>query len=279
MKINGSIIHKAYSADIEKEFQKFFTRSLRDFKNIVFPSKEMIKRLRITATEMSLACEYVIGLSLFLNGDLSKAEAVFSEIIRKVPNSDQGHKVYLGIQRMRYEIFMIYAMVNLEKYQSQCNEEKLLDIVNVMLEKARECCGMTYSYCLNKAYYCIAKQQDSRKAGELINLCKQMKHVPQIWKYSEAFLKAYDNKSAGAIIASYNSALRVEYNTLDLIVFIESVLEREPERRGLYLAVGILYKKRGENALANENIKKYVECSADYKKTIDILNKKGLWSD
>ena len=199
-RINGSIIHATYAEDVEKEFQKIFSASLYNFKDIVFPSKEMIKRLRVTATEMSLACEYVIGLSLFLNGDLRNAEAILSEVIKKKPDSELWNKVILGIQKIRHDIFMIYAMVYLEKYQRQCDDENALNTVNDMLEKAKDCYGKTYEYCLNKAYYYVAKEQDSKKAGELINLCKQIKNAPQNWKYSEAFLKAYDNKSIGSII-------------------------------------------------------------------------------
>ena len=166
----------------------------------------------------------------------------------------------------------------MEKYQHQCDDENELEKVNDMLEKAKECCGMTYEYCLNKAYYYIAKKQDSQKANELINLCKQIKQAPQIWRYSEAFLKAYDNKSISAILNSYNAAFRVPYNIPDLIIFIESVLEREPKRSGLLLAVGILYKNLGDEELANDSIKKYIECSIDRKKTIDIFSKKSLYS-
>lgn len=278
MQINGSIIHAPYTNDVEIEFQRILSDSLHNFRNIVFPSKEMIKRLRVTAKEMSLACEYVIGLSLFLNGEFNKAEAIFSAIIKRQPTSEQWNRVYLGTQRMRYEIFMIYATIYMEKYQRQYDDEDALENLNTMLEKAKECCGMTYSYCLNKAYYYIAKKQDSKKASELINLCKQMKHVPKAWRYSEAFLKAYDNKSIGAIVTSYNTALQVPYNIAELIVFIESVLEREPNRSGLLLAVGILYKDLGDKKLADESIERYIACSMDCKKTIDILRKKNLYS-
>lgn len=277
MKINGSIIHASYPDEIEKEFQRIFSALLYDFKNVEFQSKEMIKRLRVTATEMSLACEYIIGLSLFLNGDFNRAELVFSDILKRKPINEQWEKVYWGIQRIRHDMFMIFAMIHMEKYQRQCDDEMTLDKVNDMLEHAKACCGMTYEYCLNKAYYCIAQKQDSKKAGELINLCKQMKHVSQIWKYSEAFLKAYDNKSIGSIVTSYNSALHVPYNITELIVFIESVLEREPNRYGLLLAVGILYRSLGDDKLADDCIEKYIECSVDTQKTIEVLRKKKLY--
>lgn len=277
MRISGSIIHVSYPESIEKEFQKIFSALLSDFKSIEFQSKEMIKRLRVTATEMSIACEYIIGLSLFLNGNFHKAELVFADILKRKPLNEQWKKVYLSIQIIRHDMFIILAMIYMEKYQRQCNDEESLDKVNVMLENARECCGMTFEYCLNKAYYCIAKNQDSKSANELINCCKQMKQKSQIWKYSEAFLKAYDNKSIDAIVTSYNSALRIPYNITDLIVFIEQVLVREPNRIGLFLAAGILYRNLGDDKLADENMEIYIALSPDSKKTIEILRKRKLY--
>jgi len=277
MRVNGVIIHAEYKEKVEKEFQKIVNSALQKFSNIVFPSNEMVKRLRVTATGMSLACEYIIGLSLFLNGEFYKAEMIFSEVINSKSNNEQWNKVYSGIQRMRHEIFMIYAMIYMEKYQRRCDDENALDKANEMLEKAKLCSGMTYEYIVNKAYYYIARKHDSKKANELINLCKQRRYEPQIWRYSEAFLKAYDNKSAGTIISAYNTALRIPYNIPDLILFIESVLEREPNRVGLALAAGILYKSLGDQILAIESIRKYVEGAADRKKTIEILKKKNLY--
>ncbi len=278
MKINGSIIHATYPSEIEKEFQFIFSKLLSDFRNIEFQSKEMIKRLRVTAIEMSFACEYIIGVSLFLNGDFRNAEIIFSEMVNRKHESEQWNKVCIGIQKMRNEMFMIYAMIYMEKYQRYCDDIESLNKVNEMLEKAKLCCGMTFEYCLNKAYYYIAKEHDSKKASELINICKQMKRAPKIWKYSEAFLKAYDNKAVGSILSSYKSALTVPYNIADLIVFIEKVLEREKNRTGLYLALAILYKDVGDVLLSNENFAKYISCASDEHRIREILRKKNLYS-
>ena len=45
-------------------------------------------------------------------------------------------------------------------------EEESLDKMNEYLEKANECCGHTYEYYLNKAYYCVAKNCDTKLAKE-----------------------------------------------------------------------------------------------------------------
>ena len=49
MKINGTIIHATYGKEIEREFQKIFSEKIHKFGNVIFQSKEMTKKLRVTA--------------------------------------------------------------------------------------------------------------------------------------------------------------------------------------------------------------------------------------
>ena len=277
MHIYSAIIHREYLPNVEKEFQKIFSSSLKNFQNIVFPSKEMIKKLKVTATEMSLSCQYVIGLSLFLNGDLKHAEILLDEMIKKIASSDIENKIKTSVQKIRYNIFYIYVKIYSERYQRQCNDENALDKMNEYLEKTKQCEGENYDYCLQKAYYYIAKEQNSVKAKYYINLCKQMNDKNQAWKYSEAFLKAYDNKTIGSIYKSYKDALKIDYNIPDLIVFIEMILIKETNRFGLYLALGILYNSIGDTKLSIENIEKYLNNVSDLDKAKEILIKKGLY--
>lgn len=276
MQISGSIIHRTYLPNVEKEFQRVFTAVLHDFRNQVFPSKDMVKKLRITAAEMSLACQYIIGLSLFLNGDFGVAETVLSELACSKAAVNQRKDIFTATQRIRYDIFMTFAQQCIAKYQSQCDDDELLEMIGDYLEKARECEGKTFEYCLNKAYYCVAKEQNTTKAWEYINICKQMKKVPLVWKYSEAFLKAYDNRSIGSVCSSYKMALKVDYNVQDLIVYVEMMLGKEPERIGLCLALGILYNYMGDSRLSQEYLEKYLASEADPDKAREIIRKKVL---
>lgn len=276
MQINGTIIHTKYRDSVEKEFQKRFSELLNKFRNVVFPSKEMTKQLRVTAAEMSIACQYIIGLSLFLNGEINKAEKVLSELASRGLDSNRWGKMLNSVQRIRYEIYLTMAQINIDKYQIQCTDEEKLDKMNEYLEKAQECGGLTYEYYLNKAYYYVAKYQDSVKAKEYVNICRQTKNVPQVWKYSEAFLKAYENKSIGSILSSYKSALKIEYDVQDLIIYIENIFEKEPNRIGLSLALGVLYKSIGQNDLSEQSINDYINKCDDPVKAKDIMIKKKL---
>lgn len=277
MKISGTIIHSPYPQNVEKEFSKVFNESLKKFQEIVFPSKDMIKKMQVTAGDASVACEYVVGLSLFLNGNFDKAEIILYTLLSKVSDKSKWNGMDISINMIRFEMFSARAAVLIEKYQVAYADNTLLDKMNEYLEKANSCIKNTYFYCLNKAYYCVAKNGDVKKAKEYINLCKQKKNAPGDWKYSEAFLKAYENRSVSAICSSYKTALRVPCNIQYLITFIETFLSKEPERSGLYLALGILYDYLGDEKLKKENIDDYISTSSDHNKTIETLTKKKLY--
>lgn len=278
IKVNSTIIHTVYADETEKKFQKVFTASLQKFCNIVFPSKEMIKRLQFTASGMSLACEYVIGLSFFLNGDFSRADDILTKLAKKKDKfvTSQEKNIYNSIQKIRNEIYITFSNICIEKFQLQYCDMEALNNLNKYLEKANQCCGKSYEYCLDKAYYEIAKNKDVKTASVYINICKQMKGVPPTWKYSQAFLKAYENKSINTICNSYKDALKVNYNRLDIIVFIETILQQQPERTGLFLALGILYQSiESYESYAKDNFNKYINNVSDSDNARQILEKKG----
>ena len=277
MKIKGAIIHPTYKPDIEKEFARVFSRALNKYCEVDFSSKDMIQRMQVTATGVSIACEYVIGLSLFLNGNFDRAENVLKELLTKVVNNADWPAMDVSIIKMRFEMFVCKTAFYMEKYERVNSDEEMLEKMNENLEFANSCIKNTAFYHLNKAYYCIAHDGDSQKAREHINICKQEKNASREWKYSEAFLLAYDNRSLTKICSSYNQALRVPYNIQDLIIFIEKVLNKEPNRTGLYLALGILYKSIDDEKLQNESIETYIASVSDPQKIKQQLIKKKLY--
>lgn len=276
--LDATIIHIRYKDIIEQQFKREFSEVLSGVRNISFESKDMIKKLRVTASEISIGCDYIIGLSLFLNGNFEKAENILGPLSAKLPTEGKWQRIGFSVCKIRYEMFMTIGSIYLEYYQRNCENIDALDKLDICLEKANACLRNTYDYYLNKAYWCVAKEQDSESAKKYINICKQMKHKSKVWMYSDAFLKAYDNKSFSCIHSSYSKALKIEYNTLELIQFIEMILYKEPNRIGLYLALGILYDYLGDEELKKTNIDRYISCSNDKEKIEDMLVKKGLIS-
>lgn len=261
MRIRAEIDLKTKYPKGEELTHIFFSNILKKFKNTVFTSGEMIRKLRGTASEMSLAFTCLIGFSLFLNGQLSVAE----QILESVESSDEDisfrDQIVKFSRLIRQYIYMTWAQMNAAKYIKQCNDEIALDKMNEMIEKAHDCGDESTDYYCNKAYYYIAKSGNVEKAKECIEKCKLIKGEPQVWKYSEAFFKAYENRAIASIYSSYEKALKIDYNIQDIIMYIEMVLNREPDKSGLHLALGILYNKLGDSSLSKNNLNKYLDMS------------------
>ena len=227
MYISSAIVHPTYNEYIEKEFQNVFNRVTDSFRETFFSSKDMTKKMRLTANEMSIGCEYIIGLSYFLNGQMNLSEHICDALAEKLHTSRRMPQMLSSVNTIRYVINMYFASVHLEKYQYSCEVTEELKNMNDYLEKANIFLRNTFDYYLNKAYYYMAYEDDVKKASECINICKQKKNAPLIWKYSDAFLKAFANKPVNSILMAYRSALKVPYNTIDLIVFIEKMVEKK----------------------------------------------------
>ena len=65
-------------------------------------------------------------------------------------------------------------------------------------------------------------------------------------------------------------AFKVDYNIVRIIDFIEYIKAEEPERKGLYLALGLCYEKVGDYALAKQNYEQYISYGID-EQTKDFL--------
>ena len=102
------------------------------------------------------------------------------------------------------------------------------------------------------------KDRDIKKTKDYLGQCKQIqKNGP--WKYSIAFIKAYSGESEGKVIYHYKQAFKVDHDYMQLISFIEDILDKEPEKNMLRFALMLLYLKMGEIKTAKEILKEYLD--------------------
>ena len=111
-------------------------------------------------------------------------------------------------------------------------------------------------YYSKKAYYEIAKNHDARLAEEYVIKQKSI-DSRKAWKYSEAFLAAYNGKSPMTIYKKYKNAFKVDHNLIEIVDYIEFILLNEPERFGLLLAAGLVYEELGDNELSHQYYIRY----------------------
>lgn len=117
----------------------------------------------------------------------------------------------------------------------------------------------TYEYNTGKAYVLVCLYKDGQAAKKCVEKCKEINQNND-WQYSEAFLCAYMGKSAGIVMSKYMKAFTKPYeNPVELLDYIEFVLEQEPDKVTLHLAAGILYSKTGDSRLSRQHLSIYLE--------------------
>jgi len=276
---DASIIHRTYHPKIEKEYANIFNAVIHQSKDIDFKKLEMKKKLKAAASDISIECEYLIGTSLYFNYDFNHAEDILRVLFERIAGNQRWSNICDSIKLMRFVMFSWHAKESMQKYEKIESDVLKLEEMNYYLEKANECIKDSYLYHLNKAYYYIAHDLDSASAKVHVNICKQKKKTNNEWRYSYAFLMAYENKTVRTICSSYKTALKVQYNHLELIEFIEKILNREQNCYGLYLALGILYNHLGEKKLQKESINAYIMNTSDPDKIKAYLRGKKLYID
>lgn len=127
--ISGAIIMHERQEVINNQFQNIITSTLRNGWRIEFNSKEMVKKLKVTASEMSLACQYVVGVSFFLDGVAEKADNVLVGFESVAKETEKWQKATESSRRMRYAIYLHYVKTHMDSYQKKYEDEVVLLLV------------------------------------------------------------------------------------------------------------------------------------------------------
>ena len=189
---------------------------------------------------------------MFLNGAEKDAAILCEELYSVIKmikfNEPVTNYIKHYIPYRCYEINLILAMRSYEEYKSNY-DEKYLDVFFSYLKKSNEYIPDTYAYFLNLSIYYFSKYRNVAKAKECIDACKRIKQNNGFWRYSDAFLAAYEGCSLLTAYRKYKTAFKVSYDLIELSLFIEHVLELEPDKESLHFALGLIYEQIGHQEL------------------------------
>ncbi len=260
MTINTGVIYSAYNQEQHQKFLKELYNISLNCRTLRYEKKEKIQVLHFTTEQMAYACKYIFGLTYLLDGNLDQAEIIFRELLLLVNQKkikDPVGKILNKILPLRcWEIQFLLAIKYYEEYNDTEKEESI-DKMHIHLNNANEYYPNTYGYYLNMAIYHVLKNRAINEAKSCIKKCKEI--TPNgSWKYSEAFLLAYESHSPLTIYRKYKQAFRVEFNLQRLTIFIERILDEEPDKNILRFALGLLYNEIGNTQLMQKNFKDFL---------------------
>lgn len=264
LKIHYGISHPGFSETANKALKTDIVRIGAPLKNRRFEKKETIDVFEFSTQALVFACQYIIGFVLLLTGDGANAIKLLTQARETAMRNGSGGFNVKNMTRLVDErLYLAYhraASTRLKHFQRDHSPEHLHDVES-MLEQANHIHPDTYSYNLLKAYVLVMLHHDIATAKKCIEKCKNLNHG-QAWRFSDAFLSAYNGNSPGSTLSKYRKAFKESpENLVELADFIEVVHEQEPEKENLLLALGLIYNQMGNHIQANYHLSLFLDRS------------------
>ena len=254
--------HPEIDEDVEKALSYDMAQLGAPIRSQRFEKKNTIDVFDFTTQALVFACQYIMGFAVLLAGDGQNAVTLLLQARQIVEINEGGYfdknNLLQLVDERLYAAYYLSAAAQLRKFQSD-HSIVYLQEMDKNLELSNRIRPDTYGYNLDKAYVLVCLYKDGKAAKKCIERCKEI-NQNNSWHYSEAFLCAYLDKSAGIVMSKYAKAFTKPYaNLIELLDFIEFVLEQEPDKMTLHLAAGMIYSKAGDNILARQHISIYLE--------------------
>jgi hypothetical protein len=246
----------------------------------LFARSNSIQTFNATAQTLSYVCKSFLGITYIFSKDFVKALDIFNEIIytvEQLPACEAIPPDFIFIIKMRaYQVCYALARPQLALFK-RTRDLEYIKKYKSLVDQANELLPNTYGYYLDCAMLTLVIERDSTRAAQYIELCRKMVGREE-WRYSEAFLCAYDNIHPLKLYRKYKSAFNTPVNILDIIEFIECILDEEPERGTLHLALVFIYNQIGDSILLHRHLaqyKKWISGKTIDTETIDLLKRLG----
>ena len=209
---------------------------------------------------------YVIGTAAFLSNDLKLAEQLLvdaeSRLRAGITKADGFLRSVLR-DRVRRRITEVYKarLARQTRRHTITRDVAAIQEAEEIIANLRQYAHDDYDVHLAAAMAAFALHRDMETARMEIRACRNSPDAA--WRYSEAFLYAYD----GDLQRAYESYRRAFDSPLaDPTVptqceeFIQGIVEEEPERQWLYYCLGLInYRGKGDPMAALSDLRKFVD--------------------
>lgn len=262
-KINIGTLHPEFSEEDNKFLIGELNRVSEPIKILKFNKDKKLDVLKIAAVHLNYTAKYIISLVFILSGNFKFSDALLSELYQDIGKNGTNWFAEM-IKKAYFNSCNGMETMSFDKYNNSLDikyiddAEKYLNIMNQLFPD-------TYGYHLDIAWIDFYKYRNITKAKQHIAKCKEI-GANTNWMYSDAFLSAYTNENFSIIIKKYEKAINTDGNIIEIIHFIENVLDDEPQKYNLHFALALLYHSFGEKRLTMSHLNEFT-------KHININNK------
>lgn len=236
---------------------------------ITIPCEDDLSGFEITTVWFSESVKFVIATAAMLSGDLALARNLLEEVRKsckplsrkkKVPGASTLLKLvpkrlsdaYLNSARYEYEIWRV------------THEREHIDQVSYFISKYNELTPGTAQYYTMTAISMFVAHRDVKGALAAINKCKALNIADPTWRFSVAFLEAYQGNMECAI-QTYDAAFEQMSDgqmqlPFEVEEFIAWVLVQEPDKYQLHYCLGLLnMHAKGDGVRARSDFQEFVD--------------------
>ena len=205
---------------------------------------------------------YVIGTAAVLSNDLEVAERMLIGAESRLRRADRVLRSALR-DRVRRRISEVYQvrLTRLIRRHTKTRDVAAIQEADETIGKLRQYTQDDYGVHMVAAMAAFALRRDMETAQKEIQACR--KSPDSAWRYSEAFLHAYDGDLQRAY-RSYRSAFGSPLGDPTIPTqceeFIQGIVEEEPERQWLYYCLGLInYRGKDDPVAALRDFRRFVD--------------------
>lgn len=251
---------------IKEEVKRALTEDIRPLgksvEKLKFSKKETIEYFDFTVQTLVDICQYMLGCVYLLTDNVQEAISSLEQLKKDLEDGKEDDKEIEHLKLLlNYRLFLCYHKLvnsNLRSFE-KTKELAYLKAAKGALNEQNQLFPNTYAYCLNRSYISIALDRDLKTAKDCIDMCKAAVKYNYDWTYSDAFLSAYSGEHPMAIKHKYEVAIgHTTEGIVDVIDYIEYMIDQEPSKVELHLAAGFLYEAIGDTKQMKRHFSKFV---------------------
>lgn len=267
LELNSAVSHK----EIDPTIQAKLSQEM----NELLPPPRMLSKtdgdifaFELHAYWLNFVARYIIGIAAFLSEDVAYAQSVFEQLEQQLKgvqlNLSQITELKKRVPSNLTNILQWQAIIRHLRWRSTRDIECLKDMkVFLGMVEARDP-GRYQVLLLNAIYYFVV-EKNVKRALQMMEKCKNVEDPT--WKYSKAFLLAYNGRMNDAV-RTYKAAFKIPTKDtsvpFEIEEFIDWVVNQEPSKTQLHFCLGLINIRLKEDMRrAKQDFKMFLESTPE----------------
>lgn len=266
LKLNGIVTH----APIAKEPSSLLAKEM----TAILPLKKQIQEndeisgFEITSLQLALAIKYVLATAALLSHDGSLAIKLLEQIqnqkklLQRNGNLEPIRKLSRLLPKRLRDTYRFMSIVAFVRWEATRNEACLVRAVEWLERDNKKVNEDNINYLLLKAVESFVVRKSVSGAKQWILKCQMRAFVNPTWRYSAAFLAAYEGNLDDALnnYESVNLLDSGHETPFQVEGFIAWVLESEPQQCQLNFCLGYINETmKADHVLATRYFREFLE--------------------